>query len=83
MNGSDGRDAWASIRGPVSQDPTHRLLYRLMAENRQHARLSEDRRIAVTAVAAQPDAELMARLRESVEAALDIDDAPPARPPRS
>ncbi len=34
----------------MNTDPTHRLLYRLMAENRQHARLSEDRRIAVTAV---------------------------------
>lgn len=31
-------------------DPARRLLYRLMAENRQHARLSEDRRIAITSV---------------------------------
>jgi hypothetical protein len=34
----------------VITDPTQRLLYQLMAENRQHARLSEDRRIAITAV---------------------------------
>jgi len=32
------------------QDPARQLLYRLMAENRQHARRSEDRRIAITSV---------------------------------
>lgn len=32
------------------RDPVARLLYRLMAENRQHARLSEDRRIAISSV---------------------------------
>jgi multisubunit Na+/H+ antiporter MnhF subunit len=30
-------------------DPARRLLYRLMAENRHHARLSEDRRIVISA----------------------------------
>jgi len=32
------------------QDHARQLLYRLMAENRQHARRSEDRRIAITSV---------------------------------
>ncbi len=31
-------------------DSTRQLLYRLMAENRQHARLSEDRRIFISCV---------------------------------
>jgi hypothetical protein len=34
----------------AEQDHARQLLYRLMAENREHARLSEDRRIAITCV---------------------------------
>jgi uncharacterized membrane protein len=51
------------------QDAAVRLLYQLMDENRQHARLSEDRRIViscVTAVAASAVATVMALLSPSV-----------------